>query len=281
MGLCQGVFEKPATAMRRSLRIARPVLLHRDGEVEHVQMHMVDVVNNPIAYVALYSQKGAADSLALAKCDFNVEGGLSTIVKIQCVKLRLSSICRTSEEDDACNNISLLDFKFVDNESIILLVENGTTQITHMVTTPYDTLPFSDSRPYQIPTRRDSSATVQEDVSSIFDFSRSEDVLYVDIEPIKARVFEWKDGFLPQGVVVNGKPDRRIGALIDREGSRYVVFDLDVDEVVEEDVDVEEETEGEEEDREEEEEGGENDGEEGQEVGDEPMDESDTDMSMK
>jgi len=44
MGLCQGVFEKPATAMRRSLRIARPVLLHRGGEVEHVQMHMVDMV---------------------------------------------------------------------------------------------------------------------------------------------------------------------------------------------------------------------------------------------
>lgn len=44
MGLCQGVFEKPATAMRRSLRIARPILLHKDGEVEHVQMHMVDMV---------------------------------------------------------------------------------------------------------------------------------------------------------------------------------------------------------------------------------------------
>jgi len=61
--------------------------------------------------------------VVVAKCDFNIEGGLSTIVKIQCVKLRLSSICQTSDEDDA-SNISLLDLKFVDNESIILLIEN-------------------------------------------------------------------------------------------------------------------------------------------------------------
>jgi len=119
-------------------------------------------------------------------------------------------------------------------------------------------------------------------VSSIFDFARSEeDVPYVNIEPIKARVFEWSNGFLPEGVVVNGKPDRRIGALIDGEGSRYVVFDLDMDEVVEEDVDVEEETEGEGEDEEEEEEeeGEDDDGEEGEDD-DEPMDESDMDMSI-
>ena len=66
--------------------------------------------------------------MILAKCDFNVEGGLSTIVKIQCVKLRLSSICQIpdgdGDEDDASNNISLLDLKFVDNESIILLIES-------------------------------------------------------------------------------------------------------------------------------------------------------------
>jgi len=61
--------------------------------------------------------------VVLAKCDLSVEGGLSTVVKLQCVKLRLPSICQTSDEDDA-SNISLLDLKFVDNESIILLVEN-------------------------------------------------------------------------------------------------------------------------------------------------------------
>ncbi|KAF8419687.1 anaphase-promoting complex, cyclosome, subunit 4-domain-containing protein [Tirmania nivea] len=277
MGLCQGVFEKPATAMRRSLRIARPVLLHKNGEVEHVQIHMVDLANNPIAYVALYSRKGAADSFVLAKCDFNVEGGLSTIAKIQCVKVRLSSIYKTSDEDDASNIISLLDLKFVDNESIILLIENETTQTTHMVTTPYGILPFSDSRPYPIPTRRDSSSTVREDVSSIFDFARSEDIPYVDIEPIKGRVFEWSTGFFPERVVVNGKPDRRIGALVDREGLRYVVFDLDMDEVQEDAVEEETEGEGEEE---EEEEGEVGDEEEGEEVDDEPMDESDMDMSM-
>lgn len=43
-GLCQGVFEKPATAMRRSLRIARPILLYQHGDVEHVRLHMVDEV---------------------------------------------------------------------------------------------------------------------------------------------------------------------------------------------------------------------------------------------
>ena len=158
------------------------------------------------------------------------------------------------------------------------------TQTTHMVTTPYDTLPFSDSKTYPVPTRRDSSAIVREDVSSVFDFAKSEDVLCVDIEPIKARVFEWSTGFLPERVVINGKPDRRIGALIDREGLRYIVFDLDMDEVVDEDVEIEEEAEvedREEEEEEEEEEGEENEGEEGEEVDDnEPMDESDTDMSM-
>ena len=148
-----------------------------------------------------------------------------------------------------------------------------------MVTTPYDILPFTDSRPYPLPTRRDSSTTVREDVSSVFDFARGEDVPYVDIQPIKARVFEWSTGFLPEGVAVNGKPGRRIGALIDREGSRYVVFDLDMDEVVEEDTEVEGETEGEDEDGEEEEVGEEDGGEEGEEVGG-SMDESDTDMSM-
>ncbi|RPB22550.1 hypothetical protein L211DRAFT_850575 [Terfezia boudieri ATCC MYA-4762] len=75
----------------------------------------------------------------------NVEGGLSTIVKIQCVKiqclkLRLSSICQTSEEDDACNNISLLDFKFVDNESIILLERMRPLKLytwSQLLMTPY------------------------------------------------------------------------------------------------------------------------------------------------
>jgi len=160
------------------------------------------------------------------------------------------------------------------------------TQTTHIVTTPYDTLPFSASKPYPIPNCRDSSATIREDVSSIFDYARSEDVPYIDIEPIKARVFEWSTGFLPERVIVNGKPDRRIGALIDREGSRYVVFDLDMDEVVE-DVGVEEETESEDDDegegdREEQEE--EDDGEEQEEgegvADDEPMNESDMDVSM-
>lgn len=42
--LCQGVFEKPATAMRRSLRVARPILLLDTGEVEHVRIHMLDEV---------------------------------------------------------------------------------------------------------------------------------------------------------------------------------------------------------------------------------------------
>ena len=62
--------------------------------------------------------------MVLVKCDFNVEGGLSTIIKVQCVKLRLSSICQISDEDDTSNNISLLDLKFVDNECIILLIES-------------------------------------------------------------------------------------------------------------------------------------------------------------
>ncbi|KAF8476183.1 anaphase-promoting complex, cyclosome, subunit 4-domain-containing protein [Kalaharituber pfeilii] len=44
MGLCVGVFEKPATAMRRSLRVARPVTLYDDGNVELVEMKMVDQV---------------------------------------------------------------------------------------------------------------------------------------------------------------------------------------------------------------------------------------------
>ena len=42
--LCQGVFEKPATAMRRSLRLARPILLHDTGDIEHIRIHMLDGV---------------------------------------------------------------------------------------------------------------------------------------------------------------------------------------------------------------------------------------------
>lgn len=99
-----------------------------------------------------------------------------------------------------------------------------------MITTSYVNLPFSDSNPYPIPNRSDTSLTIPQ--QTIFDFARSNNVQSADIEPIKSRVFEWSNGFLPEHVVVNGKPDRRVGALIDKHGLRYIVFDLDVDEVV-------------------------------------------------
>lgn len=120
---------------------------------------------------------------------------------------------------------------------------------------------------------------------SIFDFISSGEVPYINIEPIKSRVFEWSGGFIPGRVVVNGKLDRRIGALIDDEGSRYVVFDLDVDEVMEEDIeDIEEDEEDEDGDGEEIEDGEDGDDDEsGGELGgtddDEPMGESDMDIS--
>ena len=44
VGLCHGVFEKPATAMRRSLRVARPVNIYGNGGVDHVQIRMDDTV---------------------------------------------------------------------------------------------------------------------------------------------------------------------------------------------------------------------------------------------
>ena len=49
--ICQGVFEKPATAMRRSLRVARPILLHDTGEAEHVRIHMLDGVYLRLPYI--------------------------------------------------------------------------------------------------------------------------------------------------------------------------------------------------------------------------------------
>ena len=158
-------------------------------------------------------------------------------------------------------------------------------QTTHMVTTSYVNLPFSDSHPYPIPNRRDTSPILPQ--QSIFDFARGDDVQSADIEPIKSRVFEWSNGFLPEIVVVNGKPDRRIGALIDKRGLRYIVFDLDVDEAVQDDEEEGQEGEVDEEEEEEEEEGGEEEkkkegGKEEVEAekseeeieGDEPMDES-------
>lgn len=62
----------------------------------------------------------------IARCQFSVEGGLSTITKITCIKLQLSSIYTLSVEDHILNTdgISLLDIAFVDDEALILLIKN-------------------------------------------------------------------------------------------------------------------------------------------------------------
>ncbi|KAF8476184.1 hypothetical protein BDZ91DRAFT_209603 [Kalaharituber pfeilii] len=204
------------------------------------------------------------------------------MTKIECIKLSLSSIFKAGEDDtkDAGDDATLLDIKFVDNEALILLVTSEVSQTTHLVTAPYSTLPFSSSPPYLSSIRRDSSVTAKEDLASAFSYTVS-NIQSRDIEPIKVRVFEWSNGFLPERVVVNGKPERRIGAVIDGEGLKYVVFDLDEDETVAEaaeEGEMEEEAgegggaEDEDEVEAEVEEGAESDG-------DEPMDEGYMDMS--
>lgn len=64
--------------------------------------------------------------MILSRCEFSVEGGLSTIISIQCVKLRLSSACKSSKDEDAENNdeVSLVDLEYVDEEALILLIKN-------------------------------------------------------------------------------------------------------------------------------------------------------------
>lgn len=64
--------------------------------------------------------------MIIARCQFSVEGGLSTITKITCIKLHLSSIYNLSVEDRTLNTdgITLLDIAFVDDEALILLIKN-------------------------------------------------------------------------------------------------------------------------------------------------------------
>jgi len=71
--------------------------------------------------------------VVLVKCQYAMEGGLSSIVNIDCIKLSISSIYdhdTPTEEgemeigDKKPKNITLLDVQFVDNEALILLVQN-------------------------------------------------------------------------------------------------------------------------------------------------------------
>ncbi|KAI5801561.1 anaphase-promoting complex, cyclosome, subunit 4-domain-containing protein [Peziza echinospora] len=260
VGLCHGVFEKPATAMRRSLRVARPVNIYGNGVMDHVQIRMDDTDNGPVAYLALYSKKDAPDALVLVKCQYAMEGGLSSIVNIDCIKLSISSIYdidTSSEEgemdigDKKPKNITLLDVHFVDNEALILLVQNEDDQTTNLLTTPFSTLTFSNpSSKYPLPNRRESFSSAKDlaGAVSVYTFSLGDQIPFTPMEIIKARTFEWVNGFLPERLVVNGMPERRIGAAIDRDGGRYVVFLLDEDEAVEEEGEEEEEEEEEEDD---------------------------------
>lgn len=64
--------------------------------------------------------------MIIARCQFSVEGGLSTITKITCIKLYLSSIYNLPVEDHTLNTdgVTLLDIAFVDDEALILLIKN-------------------------------------------------------------------------------------------------------------------------------------------------------------
>ena len=55
-----------------------------------------------------------------------MEGGLSTITKITCIKLHLLPTYTLAVEDHVLNadGISLLDIAFVDDDALILLIKN-------------------------------------------------------------------------------------------------------------------------------------------------------------
>ena len=59
------------------------------------------------------------------KCQFCIEGGLSTVTEMKCIKLQLSSIYQSPEDGSPMDDVvTLLDVKFVDGYTIILLIKN-------------------------------------------------------------------------------------------------------------------------------------------------------------
>lgn len=107
--LCKTVFAKPQQAMRQQLRVGKPVVIsdHNKGMGD---MRMVTEEGRPVGYLAF--RGGDGNDLILIRCDISIVGGLSSVLKTRCARVSLAAQERKG---------NLIDFQFVDDETIILL----------------------------------------------------------------------------------------------------------------------------------------------------------------